>query len=227
VDQFGKVGIGVAPDATAALKVDTNGIMFGDGSVQTTAASGGGAVAWGSITGTLADQTDLGTELGGKANLSGATFTGDVYAPTAFVNDVQGKVLNAISSEIFNGMNMADYVSLQISNFGGTFYGSDPESPFAQTQTITFDVCCPAGLNNLITYCTESGGSVVIRAIDSNNDSIQWSVTSFSSSNSFVQTADMFYGQTYNFYVTLYYQFPAGSTLISQTSRIKLFSYAP
>ena len=39
VDQFGKVGIGVAPDGTAALKVDTNGIMFGDNTVQTTAAS--------------------------------------------------------------------------------------------------------------------------------------------------------------------------------------------
>jgi hypothetical protein len=38
VDQFGKVGIGVAPDTTAALKVDTNGIMFGDGSLQTVAA---------------------------------------------------------------------------------------------------------------------------------------------------------------------------------------------
>jgi hypothetical protein len=38
VDQFGKVGIGVAPDSTAALKVDTNGIMFGDDTVQTTAA---------------------------------------------------------------------------------------------------------------------------------------------------------------------------------------------
>jgi len=38
VDQFGKVGIGVAPDTFAALKVDTNGIMFGDGTVQTTAA---------------------------------------------------------------------------------------------------------------------------------------------------------------------------------------------
>jgi hypothetical protein len=39
VDQFGKVGIGVAPDTTAALKVDTNGIMFGDGTVQSTAAT--------------------------------------------------------------------------------------------------------------------------------------------------------------------------------------------
>ena len=228
VDQFGKVGIGVAPDATAALKVDTNGIMFGDGTTQTTAASGGGSVAWGSITGTLSSQTDLVTELGGKADLSGATFSGDVYSPTTFVNNVQGKVLNAISSEIFNGMNMADYVSLQISNVGGTFYGSDPESPFAQPQTITFDVCCPAGLNNLIAYCTELGGSVVIQALNSSNESqATWSVTSFSSSNSFVVTADLFYGQTYNFYVSLYYQFPANSTQISQTSRIKIFSYSP
>ena len=38
VDAFGKVGIGVAPDATAALKVDSNGIMFGDSTTQTTAA---------------------------------------------------------------------------------------------------------------------------------------------------------------------------------------------
>jgi hypothetical protein len=38
VDQHGRVGIGVAPDTTAALKVDTNGIMFGDGTTQTTAA---------------------------------------------------------------------------------------------------------------------------------------------------------------------------------------------
>lgn len=40
VNQFGKVGIGVTPDASAALKVDTNGIMFGDGTTQTTAAIG-------------------------------------------------------------------------------------------------------------------------------------------------------------------------------------------
>jgi hypothetical protein len=38
IDQHGKVGIGVAPDASAALKVDGNGIMFGDGTVQYTAA---------------------------------------------------------------------------------------------------------------------------------------------------------------------------------------------
>ena len=41
VDQFGKVGIGVAPDTTAALNVDNNGIKFGDGTTQTTAATAG------------------------------------------------------------------------------------------------------------------------------------------------------------------------------------------
>jgi hypothetical protein len=41
ISNSGRVGIGVAPDGTAALKVDTNGIMFGDGSVQNTAATGG------------------------------------------------------------------------------------------------------------------------------------------------------------------------------------------
>jgi hypothetical protein len=41
VDANGKVGIGVAPATSAALKVDTNGIMFGDGTTQTTAAVSG------------------------------------------------------------------------------------------------------------------------------------------------------------------------------------------
>lgn len=40
INSAGKVGIGVAPDATAALKVDANGIMFNDGTTQTTAQSG-------------------------------------------------------------------------------------------------------------------------------------------------------------------------------------------
>ena len=37
VDQFGKVGVGIAPDATAALRVDANGIKFNSGSTQTVA----------------------------------------------------------------------------------------------------------------------------------------------------------------------------------------------
>lgn len=39
------------------------------------------SVDWGDIGGTLADQTDLQSALNAKANLSGATFTGDILVP--------------------------------------------------------------------------------------------------------------------------------------------------
>ena len=38
VSASGKVGVGVTPDATVALSVDTTGVKFGDGTIQTTAA---------------------------------------------------------------------------------------------------------------------------------------------------------------------------------------------
>jgi hypothetical protein len=37
VDQFGKVGVGTAPDATAAIRVDANGISFNGLSFNPTA----------------------------------------------------------------------------------------------------------------------------------------------------------------------------------------------
>jgi hypothetical protein len=52
------------------------GLAFGDGTVQTTAFTGSAATSWGTITGNLSSQTDLAQVLTGKANLSGATFTG-------------------------------------------------------------------------------------------------------------------------------------------------------
>ena len=47
------------------------------------AGTGGGSSAWGGITGTLTDQTDLNTALGLKAPLASPTFTGTPAAPTA------------------------------------------------------------------------------------------------------------------------------------------------
>ena len=74
---------------------------YGDGSFTGTAAyyaawdadgnfieepipGGGGSVAWGAITGTLSDQTDLQSALDLKANLSGATFTGLLEANAGY-----------------------------------------------------------------------------------------------------------------------------------------------
>lgn len=49
--------------------------------INSTASSSGGT--WGSITGTLSDQTDLNTALGLKAPLASPAFTGNPTAPTA------------------------------------------------------------------------------------------------------------------------------------------------
>lgn len=57
--------------------------LKGDG---TWGAGGGGAAVWGSITGTLSDQTDLQNALNLKANLVSPTFTGTPLGPTAAVN---------------------------------------------------------------------------------------------------------------------------------------------
>jgi len=54
ISDAGHVGIGVAPDATVCLKVDSTGIKFNDGTVQTSAASGGipAQVTWFASNGT-------------------------------------------------------------------------------------------------------------------------------------------------------------------------------
>ena len=63
------------------------------------------SAAWGGITGTLSSQTDLQTALDLKADLAGATFTGDVTAPD-FIGDLNGAVRftgKAIGSAILAG----------------------------------------------------------------------------------------------------------------------------
>jgi hypothetical protein len=42
ISSTGRVGIGIAPDTTACLSLDTTGVKFGDGTIQTTAGGGGG-----------------------------------------------------------------------------------------------------------------------------------------------------------------------------------------
>lgn len=45
ISNLGRVGIGVTPDTTVALSVDTTGIKFGDGTIQTTAAGASGVTS--------------------------------------------------------------------------------------------------------------------------------------------------------------------------------------
>lgn len=76
----GRVGIGVTPDASVALSVDTTGIKFGDGTIQTTAGGGGGG--GGTVTSITA-----GTGLTGGTITSTGTIAADFGATTGKVTE--------------------------------------------------------------------------------------------------------------------------------------------
>ncbi|HVU38085.1 MAG TPA: hypothetical protein VHC95_07100 [Opitutales bacterium] len=69
--------VGTATDSTT--KIATTAFVQ---AAIAAAGGGGGGGAWGSITGTLADQTDLSTALAAKAPLASPTFTGTMTIPT-------------------------------------------------------------------------------------------------------------------------------------------------
>lgn len=79
VSNTGKVGVGVAPDAVAALSVDANGIKFSDGTVQITAGGAGGVSSFSAGTTGLSPSTSttgavtLGGTLGITNGGTGAT----------------------------------------------------------------------------------------------------------------------------------------------------------
>lgn len=60
----------------------TTGTQGTNGSQGIQGISGGGSASWGSISGTLSNQTDLNTELGLKAPLDNPIFTGTATIPT-------------------------------------------------------------------------------------------------------------------------------------------------
>jgi len=70
VSTSGRVGVGVSPDATVSLSVDTTGIKFGDGTIQTTATIAGATGATGPTGGLGA------TGATGPAGTGGATGAG-------------------------------------------------------------------------------------------------------------------------------------------------------
>jgi hypothetical protein len=84
-----------------------------------------GNSAWGAISGTLADQTDLQTALGLKANLASPTFTGTPAAPTASAADNSTKLATTA------------YVDNAVA--GGGLYVLDLATPSTAGGTITLD----------------------------------------------------------------------------------------
>ena len=61
ISSTGRVGIGVTPDASVCLSLDTTGVKFGDGTIQTTAGGGGGGGGVTSVAGTAPIASSGGT----------------------------------------------------------------------------------------------------------------------------------------------------------------------
>lgn len=112
------------------LGIDTTGLAStGRVFIQATQTVGGeGGGTWGSITGTLSNQTDLQNALNAKANLSGATFTGNVIFNNSlggYVNDTTGTPQIAFALNTSNQMLMGDADVATVIRGSGISFSSD------------------------------------------------------------------------------------------------------
>lgn len=85
------------------------------GGVFDCSGGGGGGGTWGSITGTLSDQTDLNTALGLKAPLASPSFTGTVTLPTGLTG-----LLKATSGVVSTATSGTDYEAALPSQTGNS-----------------------------------------------------------------------------------------------------------
>jgi hypothetical protein len=128
------------------------GLAFGDGTVQTTAFTGSAATSWGTITGNLSSQTDLAQALSGKANLTGATFTGKVSLTDLGTNNpsfnIGGTALSTTATNAISGDVWISGTSPKISYKVGTsnFYcaTSNLTNTFSSAQIIDTTATTPA-----------------------------------------------------------------------------------
>ena len=101
----------------------SQGIVFPDATVQTTAYPGpAGATTWGSITGTLSNQTDLNTALGLKAPLASPVFTGDARAVTPTFGDDDTSIATTafVQAGLLGGTANARNLEVEVRNQSGS-----------------------------------------------------------------------------------------------------------
>ena len=123
--QYNSLTIG---NAGSNMQITPAGLTFPDATVQTTAYTGGGGVTWGSITGTLSNQTDLQNALNAKYDASNplnfvdagyvsSALTG--YATESFVT-TQGYITTPFDS--YNRLNFGSGTNPDSSPVAGHFW---------------------------------------------------------------------------------------------------------
>jgi hypothetical protein len=138
VSASGRVGIGVTPDVAVAMSVDTTGIKFGDGTIQTTATIAGATGATGATgigttgaTGATGPTADLsayvlksGDTMTGKLNLPASTTTeaglniGNGVNPTS---PVTGDAWISTADNLLKWRTASTTISAAASNLANSF----------------------------------------------------------------------------------------------------------
>jgi hypothetical protein len=173
---------------TGFITAGTNVTITGSGTIASPyniAASGGGSVAWGSITGTLSSQTDLQTALDGKvdenAAITGATKTKITY-------DAKGLVTagaDATTADIADSSNkryVTDAQLVVIGNTSGTNTGN--QNLFSTFAVSGQDDVVADTTSDTVTFVAGSGMAITT---DKTTDTITFTTTSGSAGGSTTQ----------------------------------------
>lgn len=137
-----------------------------------------GAIAWGDIGGTLADQTDLNSVLAAKAPISSPSFTGTPTAPTpgggdnstklattAFVQStitgIGAPVWGGITGVIGNQIDLTNALALKAPLASPTFTGT-PAAPTAPAGTNTDQVATTAFVASAMPAATPVGTVIFV-----------------------------------------------------------------
>lgn len=144
-----------------------------DGAAWVDVTTGGGAGAWGAITGTLADQTDLQAALDAKASLTGATFTGDIIVPddaydaTGWNGNNEAPTKNAVRDKI-ESLSLGGVPAGAITSSGLTMATSRLLGRTTASTGAIEEIAIGSGL-------TLSGGSLSATGGSGNLWALQWS----------------------------------------------------
>lgn len=155
VDASGRVGIRTNADTSVALKVDSTGIKFGDGTIQTTAATGSGTVT--SVTGTSPIASSGGatpaisiTDAAADGATKGAAaFTASDFNATAGVVSIDYTNGQAASASNKGFLTATDWTTFN-SKGAGTVTSVTATSPITSTGGTTPVISTSMATNKLL-----------------------------------------------------------------------------